>query len=104
MGAIKYMDLKFDSVTWTDDFESPFICEASGGSMGFTGVRTASGVPVVRALAKDLKLSKAELLKNAIFDDRDEFEVHELLFSVIGCDKDENSMEIMDGGSWVKVC
>ncbi|CAI0644219.1 unnamed protein product [Colletotrichum noveboracense] len=140
MGAIKYMDLKFDSVKWTDDFESPFIGEASGGSMGFSGMRTASGAPVVRALAKDLKLSKAELLKNAIFDDRDDFEVHDLLFAVIGCDKDDNSMEvrvshgliirklienldersqgtyervgvaslrpsqIMDGGSWVKVC
>ncbi|KAJ0300129.1 hypothetical protein Brms1b_012915 [Colletotrichum noveboracense] len=83
MGAIKYMDLKFDSVKWTDDFESPFIGEASGGSMGFSGMRTASGAPVVRALAKDLKLSKAELLKNAIFDDRDDFEVHDLLFAVI---------------------
>ncbi|KAF3808107.1 hypothetical protein GCG54_00012687 [Colletotrichum gloeosporioides] len=140
MGAIRYMDLKFDSVKWTNDIESPFIGEASGGSMGYTGVRTASGAPVVRALAKDLKLSKAELLKNAIFDDRNNFEVHDLLFAVIGCDKDENSMEvrvshgliirklienldersqgtyervgvaslkpsqIMDGGSWVKVC
>ncbi|KAK2737455.1 heterokaryon incompatibility protein [Colletotrichum kahawae] len=140
MGAIKYMDLKFDSVKWTNDFESPFIGEASGGPMGFTGERTVSGAPVVRALAKDLKLSKDELVKNTIFDDRNDFEVHELLFVVIGRDKNENSMEvqsshglvirrlienleehdqetyvrvgvaslqsnqIMNGGSWVKVC
>ncbi|KAH0431014.1 hypothetical protein CcaCcLH18_07428 [Colletotrichum camelliae] len=140
IGAIKYMDLKFDSVKWTNDLESPFIGEASGGSMGFTGVRSASGAPVVRALAKELKLSKDELLKYVTFDDRDDFEIHELLFAVIGCDKDANSMEvrishgliirqlmenldkhdqdtyervgvaslrpcqIMDGGSWVKIC
>jgi hypothetical protein len=91
VGAIKYMELKFQEVDWaTQDFINPFKRSASlsSGAMG-----AVKDVMLLRGLARKLTMSKLDMLIHIIFDEEQDFGDDDLTCVVIGRDKVEIGLQ-----------
>ncbi|KPM37809.1 hypothetical protein AK830_g8766 [Neonectria ditissima] len=87
-GMIKYMELKFERITWLkDDFETYFTRQLATDSEQASGSKSGGGIPTIRGLARKMITAKEELLVHATFDDDLECEVDDLRCVAIGRDK-----------------
>ncbi|KAH8659799.1 hypothetical protein BX600DRAFT_522405 [Xylariales sp. PMI_506] len=95
-GAIRYMELKFGSVSWatTADFKSPFSARHHRPK-GERRRSTVDGVDLstLKGLARRMHITTLEMLVRISFDGRSDFEVDELRCVIIGRDKVERSLD-----------
>ncbi|KAF2972322.1 hypothetical protein GQX73_g1231 [Xylaria multiplex] len=91
VGAIKYLDLKFQETNWAvDDFENPFKYSAAFSSgISSTGEQNC----MLRGRARKLTMSKLDMLRCITFDEGQEFEVKDLRCVLIGQDKIGSGLE-----------
>ncbi|KAM6516334.1 hypothetical protein FALCPG4_014517 [Fusarium falciforme] len=84
-GPITYMEVPFDQVDWTTDCVFPSDSEIS---MNFRG-------PALKALARDLTLTRLDFLHRAKLDQQAEIQASDLRGVVLGKDKRRESREPM---------
>ncbi|KAL2671302.1 hypothetical protein Neosp_013882 [[Neocosmospora] mangrovei] len=84
-GPINYMEVPFDQVDWTTDYVFPSDSEIATSARG----------PALKALARDLTLTRLDLLQRVKFDQQAEIQVSDLRGVVLGKDKRRESREPM---------
>ncbi|KAI0908557.1 heterokaryon incompatibility protein-domain-containing protein [Ustulina deusta] len=84
VGAIQYLDLKFEQIDWAvTDFSNPFK-------------RSVSSSPdeeksMLRGCARKLIMTEFDMLVSVTFDESQDFEVGKLRCVLVGCDRRENA-------------
>lgn len=76
------MELEFETIAWTREFESPFHRKAASGY--------GENMEILRGFARSLHSTKLDMLVRVSFDCGQEFEVDDLRCVVIGVDKAES--------------
>ncbi|KAI1176227.1 hypothetical protein F4777DRAFT_588102 [Nemania sp. FL0916] len=93
VGAIEYLELKFQEIDWaTSDIENPFDLPFSGATDACGGAFIAM---TLRGQARKLELSRSELTRYAILDESEDenVDVNDLRCVVIGKDKFRGSSD-----------
>ncbi|KAI0117673.1 hypothetical protein GGR51DRAFT_545666 [Nemania sp. FL0031] len=90
VGAIKYLDLKFQETHWeVSDFKNPF--ERPTSPSGATN--TGKTIDAFQGLARRLTMRQLDMLVSVIFDEKQDFNMDELRCVFIGRDKIENELK-----------
>ncbi|KAI1451719.1 hypothetical protein F4805DRAFT_463486 [Annulohypoxylon moriforme] len=93
-GAIKYMNLQFEKIDWAmEEFKNPFKRKATVSFEGQSDVTQVRDLSILRGQARELRLTKLEMLVRISFDTDEEFDVEELRCVVIGRDKTGDSTD-----------
>ncbi|KAI1087189.1 hypothetical protein F5B19DRAFT_476469 [Rostrohypoxylon terebratum] len=91
-GPIKYMNLQFEKIDWaTKEFKNPFKSRNAVSFENQSSLKRNRDLSVLRGQARELRLTKLDMLVRISFDTEEEFDVENLRCVVIGRDKANSS-------------